>query len=151
MADSAPKWPLDPDVIWQHFVRWFILQQTANSHSCVGAMTSFSNTLLKIAMSHALSEQRVRTLTEIIDDVPPIRNCSGTFPHRPHLSINLILYIAMTHTGCGLKLCTVIKIAMTYSGMFKQISPHHLGHVWAGTPSSGMFGHVPPHTPQPPV
>ena len=58
----------------------------------------------------------VITVTISSGDVTPPQTCSVTYP--PHLSIkpcldmtsfgNLLLqYIAMTHAGCGLKLCTV--------------------------------------------
>ena len=46
---------LQYDVIWQHL-------------------------LLKIAMTHPLSNLRVRTLTTNIGEVPPPQTCSGTYP-----------------------------------------------------------------------
>ena len=74
----------------------------------------FGNTLLNIAMTHSFSGLRVRTLTINSGDVP----LSNMFGHVPPLSIKpcldmtsfgnlLLLFIAMTHAGCGLKLYTV--------------------------------------------
>ena len=68
-------------------------------------------------MTHSFSGLRVRTLTINSGDVPP----SNMFGHvSPHLSIKpwldmtsfgnlLLLFIAMTHAGCGLRQCTVSK------------------------------------------
>ena len=68
-------------------------------------------------MTHHLPNLRVRTLTINSGDVPP-SNMFGHVP--PHLSIKpcldmtscgnlLLLFIAMTHAGCSLKLCSVTK------------------------------------------
>ena len=64
--------------------------------------------------------------------------------HTPQLSIKpclnitsfgnlLLLFIAMTHEGCGLKLCDDTMIS-------NVIYPRH---VWARPPLN-MFGHLPP-------
>ena len=48
VGDSAPKWPLDPDVIWQHFPVYndeaYLRGQddVIWKHSCVGGMTNFT-------------------------------------------------------------------------------------------------------------
>ena len=74
-------------------------------------------------MTNPLPNLRVRTLTINSDDIYP-RACLSRTPLNmfghvpPHLSIKpyldmtsfghvLLLFIAMTHAGCGLKLCTV--------------------------------------------
>ena len=82
-------------------------------------LCTFDNTLLKIAMTHRLSGLRVRTLTINSCDVPPLKHVRAR-TRPPHLSIKpyldmtsfgirLLLFIAMTHAGCGLKLCSVTK------------------------------------------
>ena len=74
----------------------------------------FGNTLVNIAMSHPLSNLRVRTLTINSGDVPPLLNMFGHVPpvnqtlsDMTSFGNVLLLFIAMTHAGCGLKLCNV--------------------------------------------
>ena len=123
MSGSDSKWPFDPDVIWQHISckqRWVIHAWVGWRHLATllrGRDDSFGKTLLKIAKTHTISCLRVRILTINNGDVPPPWTCSGTYP-PPNLSIKpcldmtsfgnlLLLIIALTHAGCGLKLCTV--------------------------------------------
>ena len=67
-------------------------------------------------MSHPLSGLRVRTITIGSNNIYP-RACLGRTPHlsiKPCLDMTsfgkrLLLFIAMTHACCGLRLCTVSK------------------------------------------
>ena len=100
-------------------------------------MKSFGNlVLLFIAMTHAecglnyvllLKIAMTYTIGHVWASTPFPQTCSSTYPVPlkhvrartvPHLSIKLclgitsfgnvlLLFIAMTHAGCGLKLCTV--------------------------------------------
>ena len=112
MGRPVPKWPLDPDVIWQHF-------PVNNNESYLRGREDviWQHQLLKIAMTHPFSGLRVRTVTINSNDVPP-SNMFGHVP--PHLSIKpcldmtsfgnlLLLFIAMTYSGCDLRLSIVTK------------------------------------------
>ena len=112
MGRPGKKWPLNHDVIWQHFSckqRWVIFAW-AGWHI-------WQHLLLKIAMTHPLFNLRVRTLTINSGDLPFPSTCSGKYPLAPHLSIKpcldmtslgnrLLLFIAMTRAGCCLRLCS---------------------------------------------
>ena len=98
--------------------------------------------LLKITMTHPLFNLRIRTLTINSGDVPPLKHVRA---RTPQLSIKLcldmtsfgnvlLLFIAMTHAGCGLKLCSVTKNS---DDIYRRAC---LGR----TPPLNMFGHVPP-------
>ena len=71
-------------------------------------------------MTHAGCGIKLCIVTKNSDDIYP-RACLGTYPPL-HLSIKpcldmtsfgnvLLLFIAMTHAGCGLKLCSVTKFS----------------------------------------
>ena len=80
-----------------------------------GRDDSFGNTLLKIAMTHPLSNLRVRTLTINSGDVPP-RTYLGTYPPlsiKPCLDIviwQLLTIYSDDSCRCGLKLWQLLTI-----------------------------------------
>ena len=126
MGGSSTKctwWPLTSLATLSCKQRWVILAWAGWRHLETllrGRDDSFGNTLLKIAMTHPLSGLRVRTLTINSGDVPPLKHVRArTLPPPPvnqTLSRHdvifgniMLLFIAMTHAGCSLKLYTVTK------------------------------------------
>ena len=101
-------------------------------------------------MTHPLSGIRVRTITKNSGDVPkaclgrtsPLKHVRAGIPPPVNQTLSrhdviwqLLLFIAMAHAGCGLRLCTVTKN-----------SDDILTQACLGTYLPNKFGHVPPST-----